>query len=348
MNKQATATAKKTPSTTHLLHHGENPHQAARVALDGSSSDPLAVGCFTTEKGEHLSDALPNMSWVTLSDLSRGVDALVRVAAAFEVNTGKVPYIAILLQHGNACGAAFGHTEDVLHHAIESNYRGSFASFLVTNVPLTQQVSLCLRQWMPARRPFSAIAAPKIDPKTAGFFARKSGNCHLFANPALGSVGVKSLPVSENVAGIRGATLSQSPNTYIPSFPAEWDKQLIEDMCLAWGICASSTSNSITVVNNRKLVANAVGQPCRTGACELALHQADKAGHAANLKGAAVASDSFFAFADGIDMLARKKVKAIFATHGSMYDREVAEHAKQFDTIFHTVPDREARVFAGH
>lgn len=344
MTKQGTARV----SSKHALHHGENPHQTASVAIDQTSTDPLAVGCFTNEKGEPLSATLDRMSWITLSDLSRGVDALVRVAAAFEANTGKVPYIAILLQHGNACGAAFGQTEDVLHHAIESNYRGSFASFLVTNVPLTQQVSLCLRQWMPARRPFSAIAAPKIDPKTAGFFARKGGKCHLFANPALSGLGVKSMPASENVTGIRGATLSQSPNAFVPTFPAEWDKALIEDMCLAWGICASSTSNSIAIVNHRKLVANAVGQPCRTGACELALHQADKAGHAAGLKGAAVASDSFFAFADGIDMLARKKVKAIFATHGSMYDREVAEHAKQFETIFHTVPDREGRVFAGH
>lgn len=343
MKTQAEAKASR-----HSLHHGENPHQQASVMLHDEPSDPLAVGRFTTETGAPVAAALDHMSWVTLSDLSRGVDVLVRVAAAFEANRGKVPYIAVLLQHGNACGAAFGSSEEVLRQAIESNYRGSFASFLVTNVPLNQQTSLCLRQWMPARRPFAGIAAPTIDPKTSGFFARKTGKCHLFANPALSELGTKSMPSSENVAVIRGATLSQSPNAYIPKFPAEWDNTLVEDMCLAWGICASSTSNSITIVNKRKLIANAVGQACRTGACELALHQAQHAGHGADLKGAAVASDSFFAFADGIDMLARKKVKAIFATHGSMYDREVAEHAKQFDTIFYTVPDREARAFAGH
>lgn len=345
MQKQVAA---KVPVQKHSLHHGENPHQEGHVVLEEGSADPLAVGRFTTEKGEPVAAALGSMSWITLSDLSRGIDVLVRIAAAFERNTGKVPYIAVLMQHGNACGAAFGANEDVLHHAIESNYRGSFASFLVTNVPLTQQVSLCLRQWMPARRPFAGIAAPRIDPKTAGFFARKTGKCHLFANPALGSVGLASMPESGNVYGIRGATLTQSPNSYVPKFPVEWDKSLIEDMCLAWGICASSTSNCITIAKDRKMVANAVGQACRTGACELALHQAIQAGHGASLNGAAVASDSFFAFADGIDMLARKKVRAIFATHGSMYDQQVAEHAKQFDTIFHTVPDREARVFAGH
>jgi phosphoribosylaminoimidazolecarboxamide formyltransferase/IMP cyclohydrolase len=159
---------------------------------------------------------------------------------------------------------------------------------------------------------------------------------------------LKSLQPTSRQCAIRGATLTQDPNSFVPKFPEEWDRKLIEDMCLAWGICASSTSNCITIANDRRMVANAVGQPCRTGACELALLQAAQAGHTANLKGAAVASDSFFAFADGIDMLARKKVRAIFATNGSMYDREVAEHARQFDTIFHTVPDREGRVFAGH
>lgn len=134
----------------------------------------------------------------------------------------------------------------------------------------------------------------------------------------------------------------------MPRFPTEWDRNLIEDMCLAWGVCAASDSNCISVVNDRKLITNAVGQPCRTGACELALLQARQAGRISSFKGAAVVSDLFFAFADGIDMLARKKVRAIFATKGSMNDDAVAEHVKQFDVILHTVPDAEGRIFAGH
>jgi phosphoribosylaminoimidazolecarboxamide formyltransferase/IMP cyclohydrolase len=332
----------------HSLKHGENPHQQGYVIIDEKSDDPLAISKFTTASGAPATSQIEKMGWVCLTDLSRGIEALTRVAAAYEVNTGSVPHIAILMQHGNPCGAATGTTDDVLHHAIDGNYRASFGSFLVTNVPLTRHVALCLRQWMPAHRPFSGIAAPAMDELGAGFFARKNGTCHILVNPALEKLGVNSLEPTEQIRSIRGAKLAQTPNAFIPQFPKDWDEKLVADMCLAWGLCAASDSNCITVVKDRKLVTNAVGQPCRTGACELALLQAQQAERSALLKGAAVVSDSFFAFADGIDMLARKKVRAIFATRGSVNDEAVAEHAKQFDVIFHTVPDTEGRIFAGH
>lgn len=332
----------------HKLKHGENLHQAGHIVIDEASDDPLAIIKFTTASGEPVTNMLDRIGWITLTDLSHGIDALTKIAAAYEKNTGRTPKIAVLLQHGNPCGAASGEHDDVLHHAIDSNYRGSYGAFLVTNIPLTRDVELCLRQWMPAGRPFSGIAAPVMDKLGAGFFARKNGTCHTLVNPALATVGMASLLPTPQSRSIRGGLISQSPNNYVPSFPSDWDPKIIDDMCLAWGICAASSSNSLTIVNGRKLVANAVGQPCRTGACEVALLQAGQANRMADLKGASVVSDSYFAFADGIDMLARKKVRAIFATSGSINDKSVAEHAKQFGLVMHTVPDSEARIFLGH
>lgn len=332
----------------YALKHGENPQQDCYVTIDAKNDDPLAIHQFRTASGEPVSTYLESMGWICLTDLYRGIDALTRVAAACETNIGSVPRIAILVQHGNPCGAACGPTDDVLHHAIDGNYRASYGSFLVTNVPLTKYGALCLREWMPAHRPFSGIAAPLIDQLGAGFFARKNGTCHILVNPALATVGTRSLEAYRQTRSIRGATLTQAPNVFVPRFPEEWDRCLIEDMCLAWGVCAASDSSCITVVNNRKLITNAVGQPCRTGACELALLQARQAERISLFKGAAVVSDSYFAFADGADMLARKKVRAIFATRGSVNDTAVAEHLKQFDVILHTVPDAEGRIFAGH
>jgi phosphoribosylaminoimidazolecarboxamide formyltransferase/IMP cyclohydrolase len=167
-------------------------------------------------------------------------------------------------------------------------------------------------------------------------------------NPALATVGLAALARAPQSRSIRGATIAQTPNTFVPHFPAEWGSKLIDDMCLAWGICAASGSNCISIANKRKLIANAVGQPCRTSACELALLQARQSNREADLNGAAVVSDSYFAFPDGIDMLARRKVAAIFATSGSVNDAAVAEHAKQFDIVMHTVPDSVGRIFAGH
>ena len=332
------------------LKHGENPHQKGFVVIDDDPGDPLSIHQFKTAQGEPLSGHAESMVWIHLTNLFRGVDALARVAAAYEHNTGRVPKICILVQHGNTCGAACGPVNNVLQQAIETNYRASFDAMLLTNVPLTKELAYSLRQWMPAHRPFSGIVAPSIDESGAGFFARKQGKCHILVNSALAELGVQSLKPLPQIRSIRGATLTQSSNIYVPKFPEDWPQSLIEDMCLAWGICAASDSNCITAAKDRKLVTNAVGQPCTMGACELAVLQADQPGRGRSslLKGAAVVSDSFFAFADGIDMLARKKVQAIFATRGSKNDQAVAKHAKQFDVIFHTVPDSEGRIFAGH
>lgn len=333
----------------HALKYGENPQQAAHVEFDRDAKDPLALGYFKTADGKSIRSSLNDIGWVNLTDLDRGIDALARVAGAFEVNTGSVPKIAIVLQHGNASGAAFGHDDQVINHAIHCNYRASYGAMLVTNVEITNDVALHLRHWMPAKRPFSGIAAPAIEPVGASFFTRKKGTCHLMVNKALASIGVRDLKAASAMRSIRGATLHQEPNTYVPKLPKKWSTELIADMCLAWGIAMASDSNAVAIAKNGRLVANAAGGQNRAAVCESAVLQAKRNGTAGNLKGAAVASDGYFAFADGIDGLARKKVKAIFATNGSINDKEVAEHAASFkDLIFYTVSTKVGRGFAGH
>ena len=124
--------------------------------------------------------------------------------------------------------------------------------------------------------------------------------------------------------------------------------KLKADMCLAWGISAVSSSNAITIVKDQILVANACGQQERAAAAEVAILQAKRAGRARDLKGAAAVSDSFFPFADGLDVLARRHVRAIFATSGSINDKEVAAHAAAMGVELFTVPDKDGRIFAGH
>ena len=333
---------------SHTLKYGENPQQQAVVLLDAKSRDPLALKAFKSPQGEPVSAHIGEMGWVNLTDLDRGLDALVHIAAAFEVNTSAVPMVALLIEHGNVAGGAVGSDDNVLVTAIASNYKAAFGSFLVTNAPITRYAAMSMREAMVARRPFSGIAAPSIDPAGSAFFKRKKGRCHMLVNPALSKLGKGSLQKSEASRTIRGATLMQTPNMFIPHFPKTWKPQLIADMCLAWGVCAAGDSNTITIAKNGLLLANATGQPERAAACELAITQARRTGRMSALTGAAAVSDSYFAFADAFDILARRKVAAVFATSGSIHDKEVAEHAKAFDVIFHTVPDAKGRIFAGH
>lgn len=330
------------------LKYGQNPQQTAFVVIDPDSRDPLALTNYRTPEGKRIAGSVAEMSWGTLNDLNRGVDVMVRIASAFEINAGEVPKIAVVLQHGTTSGAAVGQTDQVIEGAIESNYRASYGSFLVTNVDITDAVALHVRQWMPANRPFSGIAAPGIAMKTRGFFARKSKACHMFVNPALASVGTDALENVNEQRSVRGAIIQQQANQYVPKFPKSWGPGLVRDMCLAWGVAAASNSTAIAIAKSGRLLANAAGEQERAAACEEAIAQARRNRGVASLKDAAVASDGYFSFADGIDALGRKKVRAIFATHGSSNDKEVKQHAKSFsELIFHTVPDGSGRAFSG-
>lgn len=333
----------------HALKYGENPQQTATITIDAQCTDPLALGRFKPVgvQGEQ-SSPWGHAGWVNLKDLSRGLDAITRIAAAYEVNTGTVPQIAILIGHGNPFGAACGSSDQVIANAINSDWRAAFGSFLITTLPITEAVAFKMRQWMGPDRPFSGIAAPSIEEAAVPYFVRRKGMCVLLENPALGKLGRSSIEQSPISHSVRGAVVTQSPNVFVPTFPADWDTALKKDMSLAWGVCAASASNCITIAKDEMLVANAVGQQERAAAGALAIQQARELHREHMLKDAAAVSDSFFTFADAFDYLARKKVRAIFATHGSLHDQELREHAKQFDVILHTVPDSEGRIFAGH
>ena len=96
------------------------------------------------------------------------------------------------------------------------------------------------------------------------------------------------------------------------------------------------------------LIANAAGHVQRVSASENAVLHARLTQRTELRKGAAVCRASYFSFADAVDHLARRKVKAIFATSGSVHDNAIRAHAEKFDILFHTVPDREGRIFYGH
>lgn len=330
------------------LRYGENPQQNAWVAADPGSNDPLGIDRFTDPAGLPVLGAVQDLSWSSIKDLDAGLEAITRVAAAFDVNLGAVPKIAVLVTHGCPFAAAVGNSDQVINRAIQSSFAAAFGSFLITNVELSEPVAYKVRQWMGQERPFEGIASPAIDGEATGYFARKKGKCHLLANPSLASLGRDSVQRDAISHSVRGAILWQEPNPFVPLFPSDWDDRLRRDMCLAWGICAASPSNCITIANDGLLVANASGQPERAAAAQLAVLQARAAKRTKMLEGAAVVSDSYFSFADGLDHLARRKVKAIFATSGSLHDAEIRAHAAKFDVIFHTVPDTDGRIFFGH
>jgi len=93
---------------------------------------------------------------------------------------------------------------------------------------------------------------------------------------------------------------------------------------LAWRVCARTSSNAIVVVNDGQAVGVGAGQQSRVEAAGIAIA---KAGGRA--KGAAAASDAFFPFRDGLDLLARSGVAVVIQPGGSVRDDEVVAAADE-------------------
>jgi phosphoribosylaminoimidazolecarboxamide formyltransferase/IMP cyclohydrolase len=94
------------------------------------------------------------------------------------------------------------------------------------------------------------------------------------------------------------------------------------DLRLAWLICKHTKSNAITVCKDGMLLGNGAGQMSRVMSCRIATWLAKENGHAARLSGSAAASDAFFPFRDGPDILMDAGVTAIIQPGGSKRDAD--------------------------
>jgi phosphoribosylaminoimidazolecarboxamide formyltransferase/IMP cyclohydrolase len=94
------------------------------------------------------------------------------------------------------------------------------------------------------------------------------------------------------------------------------------DLRLAWLVCKHTKSNAISICSDGMLIGNGAGQMSRVMSCRIATWLAKENGHADRLRGAAAASDAFFPFRDGPDLLMDAGVTAIIQPGGSKRDEE--------------------------
>jgi len=339
--------------------YGENGGQAPAALLSRGTHDPLALDAFVRVGG-----MLP--SYNNYADIDRLLQTMTHVAAAFgvnltpvlpEVSLNKRPYIALAGKHGNVCGASVGYdAEHVLKCALEGDLRAVFGGVIMTNFPIdSSHADILLSHKMRAgQRLLDVVVAPSFDQialETLG--ARKGSKCRLLANAALAHLDEKSLDASLRYRYVRGGFLRQPNYTFVPDMGSKecehaGDASIVQihDMLLAWAIGSTSNSNTITIVRDRMLLGNGVGQQDRVGACELALKRAHDAGH--STIGASAYSDSFFPFIDGPMTLANAGIRAIFATSGSVRDGEVRELCERRGVVLYRMKDAVARGFFGH
>ncbi len=288
------------------LSYGENPHQqAAFYALPNPR-----YGLVTARQlqGKEL-------SYNNIND----TDAAWELVSEFAE-----PAVAII-KHANPCGVATGKN---LHEAYLRAYAcdttSAFGGIIATNRELDAKAAEEM-----AKLFVEVIIAPKISSEAAELLAKKTKLRVLetggMPDPKATDVVVKSV-TGGLLVQTRDHTLFDENSLKTATKLAPTEAQLA-DLKMAAAVAKHVKSNAIVLVKNGQTVGIGAGQMSRIDSTKIAVRKAGEAG--LSTKGAALASEAFFPFADNVLLAAEAGISAIIQPGGSIRDNEVIEAADQ-------------------
>ena len=297
------------------LKYGENPHQ--RGFLYQGTGDS-----FWNDPKWLLG---PEPSYLNIFDAD---------AAWNLVNSFKTPNSVVIVKHANPCGVALGDSLcDAYVKAFDCDPISAFGGVVAFADEVDQEVAEAIL----ARPKADVLIAPSFSEEALVTLSSKRKNTRVV---------VLTKPKSQrwSVRTVSGALLVQEIDVVEPierlSSVTErpLSRQELEDLEVAWKVCAATSSNAIVVVKDKKAVGIGCGQQNRVDSAKIAVA---KAGPEA--MGAVAASDAFFPFPDGLETLAEAGVSAVIAPSGSIRDAEIAARATELGISFAFAANRHFR-----
>lgn len=314
------------PPTLHLslelaqpLRYGENPHQVgARYRHAGQHSwwDDVVQHGGLELSYLNLYDA--DAAWALAQDLS---------------DLG--PAAAVVVKHANPCGAAVAEIAlDAYNRAFECDPGSAFGGI----VALSRLVDDELAEAMVSNAKADVVMAPGYSPGALALFAarRKSMRVLEAPPPTTGRWHVRQ--VSGGWLVQSAYRMSKGPEEWQVVTKAQPSAPVWVDLQLAWRVCAAVKSNAIVLAAGGMAVGIGGGQPNRVSPGELAATRA-----AGRAQGGAAASDAFFPFRDGLDMVASAGVACVVQPGGSVRDAEVIAAADEHGIAMVFTGERQFR-----
>jgi phosphoribosylaminoimidazolecarboxamide formyltransferase/IMP cyclohydrolase len=292
------------------LRYGENPHQSAAFYTDGSARPGVATA--VQHQGKEL-------SYNNIND----TDAAYELVAEFAPADG--PACAII-KHANPCGVARGATlAEAYGRAFDCDRTSAFGGIVALNQPLDGPTAEAIAAIFT-----EVVIAPGADTAARAVFADKK-NLRLLTTEALADPRRPGLAFRQ-VSG--GMLLQDRDIGHIGpddlKFVTDRAPTAAElaDLLFAWRVAKHVKSNAIVYVRNGATVGVGAGQMSRVDSTRIAARKARDMAETLGLdtlptEGAAVASDAFFPFADGLIAAAEAGATAVIQPGGSVRDDEV-------------------------
>jgi phosphoribosylaminoimidazolecarboxamide formyltransferase/IMP cyclohydrolase len=297
------------------LRYGENPHQQAAFYRDGS--DRPGVATAKQWQGKEL-------SYNNIND----TDAAFELVAEF---AGQGPACAII-KHANPCGVGRGATlTEAYQRAYRCDTTSAFGGIVALNQPLDAATAEEIVKIFT-----EVVIAPGASDEAKAIFAAKK-NLRLLTTEALpdpkqGFLAFRQVSGGFLVQDSDVDTITQADLKVVTKRAPS--AQEMEDLFFAWKVAKHVKSNAIVYVKDGATVGIGAGQMSRVDSTMIGARKAAEIATALGLAespaiGSVAASDAFFPFADGIEVLAANGVKAVIQPGGSMKDAEVIEAANR-------------------
>jgi phosphoribosylaminoimidazolecarboxamide formyltransferase / IMP cyclohydrolase len=298
------------------LRYGENPHQRAAFYRDLYPAPGSLVSARQIQGKE--------LSYNNIAD----ADAAWECVKSFDGGA------CVIVKHANPCGVALGATPlDAYRKALATDPTSAFGGIIAFNSPVdaatAEAVSgqfvevLMAPSFAPDALALLAakanvrvleIALDGVDPKGASAWSR-GRNMHDVKRVSSGLL-IQSADEPESLDGRLKVVTKRAPTA-----------QEMADLTFAWRVAMYVKSNAIVYCRDGATVGVGAGQMSRVDSTRIACIKAENAG--LTIAGSVVASDAFFPFRDGVDVLAQAGAKAIIQPGGSMRDEEVIAAADE-------------------
>ena len=324
------ATRSEYPDTLNLhfekvqeMRYGENPHQSAAFYRDLKAIDG-ALANYRQLQGKEL-------SYNNIAD----ADAAWECVKSFDASGNSAA--CVIIKHANPCGVALGATAlEAYSKAFQTDPTSAFGGIIAFNCELDGAAAEAV-----AKQFVEVLIAPSFTEDAKRVFAAKQ------------NVRVLEIPLGKGVntydfKRVGGGLLVQAPDAK-NVMPAELKvvskkqptQQQLQDMMFAWRVAKFVMSNAIVFCSNGMTLGVGAGQMSRVDSARIASIKAQNAG--LSLAGSAVASDAFFPFRDGLDVVVAAGATCVIQPGGSMRDQEVIDAADEQGVVMMLTGTRHFR-----
>ncbi|MET0659981.1 MAG: bifunctional phosphoribosylaminoimidazolecarboxamide formyltransferase/IMP cyclohydrolase [Steroidobacteraceae bacterium] len=289
------------------LRYGENPHQ--RAAFYAAPDDRgCGIGNAQQLQGKSLS----------YNNLADG-DTAFECVRQFDAPA------CVIVKHANPCGVAIAAT---IGTAYERAYKTDPTSAFGGIIAFNRKLDPATAQLIVERQFVELIIAPEIEPAALELCARKE-NVRVLATG-----GLARSTLAQEYRSVSGGLLVQTRDEG-EVLPADLQvvterkptQAELSDLLFAWRVCKFVKSNAIVYAQDQMTIGVGAGQMSRVVSSRIAAMKAQDEG--LSVQGAAMASDAFFPFRDGLDVAASFGIKSVIQPGGSKRDSEVIAAANE-------------------